>query len=198
MNCGSLTEARPLRASGWRGRARTVPYGSGPWRRGPARGAGRPGRAGRPPRRAAERESSRLVSTVQVNTLAPKQKGGADSRPSSASSNVAPFLPVFVHWVPGVTYLSANAYDPRIPKLVVKECRPRGAAAGGGGPGQCANVRIGRLTDPAHPAYGQHGLFAAKKLAAGTHVVECVRVSFAALELLTSRQLPRCCDTTRA
>jgi hypothetical protein len=75
-----------------------------------------------------------------------------------------------VDWVPGVTYLRESVYDKRVPAAVVKLHRPAPPVVEGDARSKL--VRIGRLTDPSHPAFGQHGLFAARKLAAGTHVCD--------------------------
>jgi hypothetical protein len=91
---------------------------------------------------------------------------------NKASANPAP-LPDWVTWPTGVAYLSRNAYDARVPKEVVKLHRSnRQPPTAEERPGSCANVRIGRLKDTRHPAFGQHGLFAARKLASGTHVCD--------------------------
>ena len=103
-----------------------------------------------------------------VSELAPPRAKAAP--PAKPPLQPPLFAPVFVDWVAGVTYLKESFYDKRIPPAVVKQHRQTTTVVEGDGRSKL--VRIGRLTDPLHPAFGQHGLFAARKLAAGTHVCD--------------------------
>ncbi len=102
------------------------------------------------------------------------QKSGKQpsSTPTHQQAAAAPpaHPPVWVTWVPGVLYITENVWDKRVPASVVKQFRPVTEAPAGDG--RCTLARPGRITDPAHPAFGQCGLFAAKKLAPGTHVCD--------------------------
>ena len=76
-----------------------------------------------------------------------------------------------VSWqVCGATWIAENVWDKRVPIDVVKRFRPVPAGTSAGLP--CTLAKPGRITDPGHPAFGQCGLFAAKKLACGTHVCD--------------------------
>ena len=103
----------------------------------------------------------------------PRDKGKASG--GGAAAAAAPPPPTTSHvsvpWhVCGATFITENVWDKRVPVDVLKRFRP---APVGSSPSQpCTLMRPGRITDPSHPAYGQCGLFAAKKLACGAHVCD--------------------------
>jgi hypothetical protein len=92
--------------------------------------------------------------------------GAAGTSPAAAGGGTAAaapppsFPPVWVTWVEGVTYLCDNVWDKRVPKEVVARFRPpasgRASACAplSAAQARSANVRAGRITDPAHPAFG--------------------------------------------
>lgn len=100
-------------------------------------------------------------------TRAPAAARGQPAAPSAPLYPPAP-----VTWVAGVEYLCENRWDARVPKEVLKALRPVAGASVCDGPVRSALVKAGRITDPQHPAFGQCGLFAAKKLLPGQFVLD--------------------------
>ena len=101
-------------------------------------------------------------------TRAPAAARGQPAGPSSTPL----FPPSPVTWVDGVEYLYENRWDARVPKEVLKALRPVAGASACDGPPRSALVMAGRINDPQHPAFGQCGLFAAKKLLPGQFVLD--------------------------
>ena len=97
---------------------------------------------------------------------------GAARGSSAAAASAAP-SPDWVEWVEGCAYLAENVWDKRVPRDVLARFRPPSRQAPPT-PAQArsAKVRAGRIRDAAHPAFGQCGLFAARKLAPGEHVCD--------------------------
>ena len=93
-----------------------------------------------------------------------RQGAAADPPPPSPA-------PVWQDWVPGVTYLPDNRWDARIPPAVLQRLRPKPTATDAAA-ARSSKVRAGRITDPAHPACGELGLFAARRLPSGEHLCD--------------------------
>ena len=91
------------------------------------------------------------------------------ARAAGPAQNAVAYEPVT--WqASGATWIAENVWDKRIPCDIVKRFRPVPAGTCSSPP--CTLAKPGRIKDPAHPACGQCGLFAAKKLACGTHVCD--------------------------
>ncbi|KNE55332.1 SET domain-containing protein [Allomyces macrogynus ATCC 38327] len=76
-------------------------------------------------------------------------------------------------WPASVRYLTEYEYHASLPR----ELRLATAApVAGAKPKPHPLVAIRRIEDPAHPAFGEHGLFATKKLAPGTHLLDYLGV----------------------
>ncbi|ODQ54009.1 SET domain-containing protein [Saitoella complicata NRRL Y-17804] len=80
-------------------------------------------------------------------------------------SNRQPTFPPPANWPTNVLYLCNLHYSPRT--LPIRPTPPPPPTKG-----LSPNVRIKMITDPKHPANGQRGLFAAKKLKKGDWVVD--------------------------
>lgn len=72
------------------------------------------------------------------------------------------------NWPPSVTYLDRPSLSPRIDAETRRLLSPDGKL----GKSAASPTRIRAITDPAHPACGQNGLFAARDLAEGGHIVD--------------------------
>jgi hypothetical protein len=90
-----------------------------------------------------------------------------------------PKQPLPKNWPEGFRYLTSPAYSPSLTKAQLQSCRtkppatddlvreiPRGLKLG-----PCPLVKITPITDPAHPACGQSGLFAARPLPPGALIL---------------------------
>lgn len=82
------------------------------------------------------------------------------------------------NWPQGIVYLGSPAYSPRLSKAQLQAIKQRPAD----NPdladipqdlkrGPCPLVNITPISDPAHPACGQYGLFAARDLNPGTLII---------------------------
>lgn len=103
----------------------------------------------------------------------PAASGPGGARAAGAPAAAAAPPPEWVEWVEGCAYLAENVWDKRVPREVLARFRPPSrqpppTAA----QARSAKVRAGRIRDAAHPAFGQCGLFAARKLAPGGHVCD--------------------------
>ncbi|OCH96678.1 SET domain protein [Obba rivulosa] len=88
-----------------------------------------------------------------------------------SSQRPSPSLAKPPHWPPNVYYISTPCYHSSVPPEVLAQIRPMFATSGSGRAPRSA-VIIQRISDPAHPAKGQHGLFAAKKIPPRTHILD--------------------------
>lgn len=75
------------------------------------------------------------------------------------------------NWPSQVTYITRNIYSKKIDAAVLNEILPKSAGAGTSG-GVSKLVKIKLITDKAHPACGQYGLFSARKLTSKCHVLD--------------------------
>lgn len=93
--------------------------------------------------------------------------------PGKGSFSVATTIPK--NWPSHVPYLKAPAYSHNLTPAQIHAARTRPANAVDiplSTPlGPCTLVRITPITNPAHPAFGQSGLFAAKDISAGSFVL---------------------------
>ena len=81
--------------------------------------------------------------------------------------------PQWTEWVEGCAYLAENVWDKRVPRDVLARFKPATRLpAPSAKEARSVKVRAGRICDAAHPAFGQCGLFAARKLAPGEHVCD--------------------------
>lgn len=75
------------------------------------------------------------------------------------------------HWPPDIKYISETLYHSSVPENIRTQLRPKALS-------DRQNVRspvaIQIISDPSHPARGQRGLFAAKKIPARTHIIDYV------------------------
>lgn len=90
--------------------------------------------------------------------------------PQQQQQPLRPPPPDYERWCADASYVMENAWDTRVPREVVRRFRPSPGACVGDGRSAC--VRPGRIRDPAHPACGEFGLFAAKRLAPGSHACD--------------------------
>jgi hypothetical protein len=88
---------------------------------------------------------------------------------AASAQHATSYEPVAWH-VCGATWVAENVWDKRIPVDIVKRFRPVPAGTCAASP--CTLAKPGRIVDTSHPACGQCGLFAAKKLVFGTHVCD--------------------------
>lgn len=73
------------------------------------------------------------------------------------------------NWPSNVIYITSNIYSKSIPSAILTQLLPHSPAL----PNTiCSLVRIKLITDKGHPACGQYGLFAARKLAPRSHVLD--------------------------
>lgn len=81
--------------------------------------------------------------------------------------------PLPKNWPEALPYLTAPVYSPSLTKLqlTLLRTKPSDSRDFSLNPGPHANVRITPITDPAHPACGQAGLFAARALAPGSLIL---------------------------
>src|SRR5690554_1988754 len=90
----------------------------------------------------------------------------------SGSSNNVP-----KNWPTQIPYLTVPAYSRNLTALHLKTLRIRPEAATDtpkNSSGPCPLVRITPIANPAHPAAGQSGLFAAKDLPPGSFVLRYI------------------------
>lgn len=71
-------------------------------------------------------------------------------------------------WPADVVYISASMYHSSMPKEIISQLR--GSKPSKGVP-PCALVRIRRIDEAGHPAKGQSGLFATKKIPPNTFIL---------------------------
>ncbi|EMD41618.1 hypothetical protein CERSUDRAFT_146722 [Gelatoporia subvermispora B] len=78
------------------------------------------------------------------------------------------------HWPLDVCYISEPCYHPSVPLEVLAQIKPRLVAPGvpSHTGAKRSAVIIQRISDPTHPANGQRGLFAAKKIPPRTHILD--------------------------
>lgn len=82
--------------------------------------------------------------------------------------------PLPQHWPPNLQYLDALTYHASVPAAVRSYINPnnsRKSSRSGGSPPR-PPVVIRPILDASHPAYGQCGLFATKKIPPGTHILD--------------------------
>ncbi|CCM01631.1 uncharacterized protein FIBRA_03692 [Fibroporia radiculosa] len=75
------------------------------------------------------------------------------------------------HWPPHVRYISEPHYHSSVPLQVRAHICPQSPSATH--PSRSLTI-IRRIVEPSHPAYGQFGLFAAKKIQPRVHIVDYV------------------------
>ncbi|KAJ6519487.1 SET domain protein [Mycena sanguinolenta] len=81
------------------------------------------------------------------------------------------------HWPPNIRYISACSYHSSVSKstyefLTTQPDRPTASAvpAASGS----SSVAIRRISDSSHPAFGQFGLFATKKIKPNIHIIDYI------------------------
>lgn len=115
--------------------------------------------------------------------------------PRKKSSNNLP-----KNWPPHLPYLQSPSYSPTLSaeQRVSLSTKPQDALAipPNTPQGPCALVKITHITDPAHPARGQAGLFAAKDLKPGSFVIEYLGVVHSSPAALPSAPVPNAQSTS--
>ncbi|KAH6842797.1 hypothetical protein B0I37DRAFT_330281 [Chaetomium sp. MPI-CAGE-AT-0009] len=87
--------------------------------------------------------------------------------------------PLPINWPSHIPYLAAPSYSPHLTPAHLRDLRTRPEDPSDPlpeiprdlKPGPCPSVRITPITDPAHPAHGQAGLFATRDLAPGALIL---------------------------
>ncbi|KAH9937423.1 uncharacterized protein B0H18DRAFT_970515 [Fomitopsis serialis] len=77
------------------------------------------------------------------------------------------------HWPDGVLYIAESQYHSSVPADLRLELCRKGTSPSGKQSSQRLTV-IRRITETSHPACGQLGLFAAKKISPHTHIVDYI------------------------
>lgn len=72
------------------------------------------------------------------------------------------------NWPSNIVYLNHNIYSKKIEAATLREILPKPATTNR----VCKLVRIKLITEKSHPACGQYGLFATRKLPAQSHVLD--------------------------
>ncbi|THH32107.1 hypothetical protein EUX98_g2085 [Antrodiella citrinella] len=75
------------------------------------------------------------------------------------------------HWPPNLQYLDALTYHSSVPADIRSIINPGLQRSGLGAHASRSSVAIRPIVDPAHPANGQSGLFATKKIPPRTHIL---------------------------
>ncbi|KDQ54775.1 hypothetical protein JAAARDRAFT_135039 [Jaapia argillacea MUCL 33604] len=77
------------------------------------------------------------------------------------------------HWPPGLMYIQSQCYHASVPAKICAVIRP-GIASGTLNSNSRAPVIIRPVTAASHPAHGQFGLFASKKIPPRTHIIDYI------------------------
>lgn len=72
------------------------------------------------------------------------------------------------NWPSNIVYLNHNVYSRKIEPATLHEILPKPATPNS----VCKLVRIKLITEKSHPACGQYGLFATRKLPAQSHILD--------------------------
>ncbi|KAG2023840.1 hypothetical protein CC2G_001450 [Coprinopsis cinerea AmutBmut pab1-1] len=77
------------------------------------------------------------------------------------------------NWPSNICYLDKNAYHSSVTTAVKSQILSPSSASQTD-PGTACKVAIRRIQDSAHPANGQYGLFAGKKIPSGTFIIDYI------------------------
>ena len=78
------------------------------------------------------------------------------------------------HWPSDVPYITQQQYHASVPKQVLAQLVADQAKTSSATHAQRPAIAIREITESAHPARGQRGLFAAKKIPPRTHIIDYV------------------------
>ncbi|KAF9036502.1 SET domain protein [Hymenopellis radicata] len=78
------------------------------------------------------------------------------------------------HWPKDVVFLKASKFHSSVSTSTKTFIQPSPGKSQCSGDNSGSQVIIRVITDPAHPAFGQFGLFSAKKIAAKTHIIDYI------------------------
>ncbi|KAI0076284.1 SET domain protein [Panus rudis PR-1116 ss-1] len=78
------------------------------------------------------------------------------------------------HWPANVLYISEQHYHASVPSSLKSQLCPTNTSAREGKRGHQALVVIRPIREQSHPAHGQYGLFAAKKIPPKSHILDYI------------------------